>query len=193
MRSYLTVLFFILIAFSSIAPTTAQPGHVYRSLDEVEDPDQVYALRLRWDRLRTIPAQVFEFKNLQHLDLSRNSIDSIPPDIARLSHLQTLNLARNLIRSLPVEIALLSELQSIDLSRNPLESLPDGMAYMPRLNELVLWSTNITQFPDSFAELSETLQHLDLRSCSLTYDEQQAIRTLLPDTKIQWDQACNCR
>ncbi|KWW32149.1 MAG: adenylate cyclase [bacterium P3] len=181
----------LLTAFA--APLLAQPDKVYRSLGEVSDPQQVYRLRLRWKRLRAVPPEVFTFTNLRELDLSRNNIDSIPPDIARLPHLQKLVLGRNLIRRLPIEIALLGELQHLDLNRNPVEELPDDMAYMPSLRELVLWSTNITALPASFVELNETLQLLDLRSCSLSHDEQQAIELLLPSTRKLWDHACNCR
>lgn len=185
------LIFSFLMAVAASLP--AQPDKVYRSLADVKDPQQVYILHLRWKRLRAIPKEVFTFTNLRELDLGRNNIDSIPPDIARLPHLQRLVLERNLIRHLPMETGLLSELQYLDLNRNPIDSLPDNLAYLPALRELVLWSTNITAIPDSFSELDGTLQLLDLRSCSLSYDEQQAIERLLPNTKKQWDQACNCK
>lgn len=178
---------------ASLAPVMAQPDKVYRSLSEVKNPEEVYILRLRWKRLQTIPSEVFTFTNLRELDLGRNSIDSLPPEIGRLSHLQKLVLSRNLIRHLPVEIGLLRELRHLDLNRNPLAGLPEGLAYLPALRELVLWSTNITSLPESFSELDNTLQLLDLRSCSLTYDEQQVIESLLPTPRKLWDQACNCR
>ncbi len=192
-KSFLKRLLLFGLLLAAVAPLAAQPDKVYRSLSDVKDPQQVYILHLRWKRLRSIPPEVFTFTNLRELDLGRNNIDSVPPDIARLPHLQKLVLERNLIRHLPMEIGLLGDLQHVDLNRNPIESLPDEMAYLPSLRELVLWSTNITTIPESFSELDGTLQLLDLRSCSLTYDEQQAIEQILPSTKKRWDQACNCR
>jgi len=192
-KTVLNRLTLICLLLMVTVPLAAQPDRVYRSLSDVKDPQQVYILHLRWKRLRSIPTEVFTFTNLRELDLGRNNIDSIPPDIARLSHLQTLVLERNLIRYLPMEIGLLGELRLIDLNRNPITALPDEMAYMPSLRELVLWSTNITSLPDSFSELDGTLQLLDMRSCSLSYDEQQTIEQILPTTKKRWDQACNCR
>ena len=192
-KSVLKRLLLFSFLMAATAPLLAQPDKVYRSLSDVKDPQQVYILHLRWKRLRDIPPEVFTFTNLRELDLGRNNIDSIPPDIARLPHLQKLVLERNLIRRLPMEIGLLGELQYLDLNRNPIDSLPDNLAYLPALRELVLWSTNITTIPDSFSELDGTLRLLDLRSCSLSYDEQQAIEQLLPNTKKQWDQACNCK
>ena len=174
-------------------PLAAQPDKVYRSLKEVTDPQQVYILHLRWKRLRAIPPEVFTFTNLRELDLSRNNIDSIPSEIAQLQQLQRLVLSRNLIHHVPMEVGLLTHLEHLDLNRNPLESLPDNMAYLDSLRELILWSTNITSLPPSFAELDATLRLLDLRSCSLSIDEQEAITNLLPSVRKMWDQACNCR
>lgn len=181
------------VLLAVMLPLSAQPDKVYRSLKEVTDPQQVYILHLRWKRLRAIPAEVFTFTNLRELDLSRNNIDSIPPDIAQLQHLQRLVLSRNLIRHVPMEVGLLSHLEHLDLNRNPVETLPDNLAFLNSLRELVLWSTNITTLPPSFAELDATLQLLDLRSCSLSIEEQEAITALLPTTRKMWDQACNCR
>ena len=175
-KSFLKRLLLFGLLLVAVAPLAAQPDKVYRSLSDVKDPQQVYILHLRWKRLRSIPPEVFTFTNLREL----------------VSFLNT-KPHRNLIRHLPMEIGLLGDLQHVDLNRNPIESLPDEMAYLPSLRELVLWSTNITTIPESFSELDGTLQLLDLRSCSLTYDEQQAIEQILPSTKKRWDQACNCR
>lgn len=171
----------------------AQPGKVYKSLSEVKSPEDVYILKLRWDRLKSIPPEVFSFVNLRELDLSRNSIDTIPPQIAYLQHLEVLNLARNAIHYLPDEIALLPSLRRIDMSRNPLMELPDNMSFMVSLRELVLWSTNLYRLPETFGELDGTLEVLDLRSCQLSISDQETIEALLPSVKKLWDQACNCR
>ena len=170
----------------------AQPDKVYRSLSDVKNPEDVYVLKLKWKRLRSIPPEVFTYTNLRELDLSRNNIDSISPDIARLTNLETLNISRNLIASLPEEIGLLAKLQYVDLDRNPLETLPASMAYMPKLQYLILWSTNIRALPEELGALDGKLQLLDMRSCNLTRDEQKAVELLLPSVKKLWDHACNC-
>ena len=170
----------------------AQPDKVYKSLSEVRNPEDVYILKLKRKRLTHIPSQVFTFVNLQKLDLSYNRIDSIPPDIVKLQNLQELNLSRNNIDSLPIELAQLSKLQELDLNRNPIVSLPEEMGYMLSLQRLILWSTGVYALPESFAELDGRLLMLDLRSCQLSQDDQQAIRQLLPSPRILWDQACNC-
>lgn len=151
------------------AAVFGQPDKVYRSLSEVSDPADVYALRLRGKRLRAVPQEVYAMHNLRELDLRGNRI-------AVLSD----------------SIALLQNLERLELSRNPLLSLPPAMALLPNLRELVLWDTQVTELPGEFARLDDTLRLLDLRDCPLTLDDQEAITKLLPSVKKLWDYACNC-
>ena len=164
MHRWLLAVFVLLPALA-----VAQPDRVYKSLAEVDDPSQVYVLRLRGKRLKSVPPQVYGMPNLRELDLRGNRI-----------------------RSLSDSIALLTHLERLELSRNPLDSLPAAMASMTELKELVLWDTRVTWLPDEFERLDGSLQVLDLRSCRLLLDEQKAIERLLPSVKKLWDYACNC-
>lgn len=194
MKSEITkTISFIILVMGCVHLLCAQPDKVYRSIKDVKDPSKVYILKLRWQRLKQIPPEVFTYTNLRELDLSRNSIDTIPSEIAYLANLEMLNLARNAIHYLPEEISLLPHLKTIDLSRNPVLELPESMGYMGSLESLVLWSTNLYRLPESFRELDATLKELDLRSCQLSITDQEAIEEMLPSVKKLWDQACNCR
>ncbi len=161
------LLFAILIVLPVLA--SAQPDKVYKSLKEVRDPSQVYILQLRGKRLKTLPKQVYGMSNLRELDLRGNRI-----------------------RVLTDSVALLANLERLVLSRNPIDSLPAAMASMEQLKELVLWDTRVTRLPKELARLDATLELIDLRSCHLLLDEQQAIEELLPSVKKLWDYACNC-
>ncbi|MBP5516308.1 MAG: leucine-rich repeat domain-containing protein [Bacteroidales bacterium] len=196
MKKIINILVAIIVLASLAIPTTslhAQRDKVYKSLSEVRNPDSVYILRLRYKRMKTIPAKVFTFKNLRVLDLSRNFIDSIPPEIASLTNLEELNVRRNRIRVVPPEVGKLVQLRILDMSRNPILELPDEMSALTRLEELTLWCTGIVSFPPSFVTLNETLRVIDLRVCPLTYDDQQAIEELLPNPRKRWDYVCNCQ
>ncbi|MBR3724358.1 MAG: leucine-rich repeat domain-containing protein [Bacteroidales bacterium] len=164
MRRWLLLMFM----FLSVA-AVAQPDRVYKSLKDVSDPEEVYILRLRGKRLKRIPPQVYGMTNLRELDLQGNRIASLSDSIV-----------------------LLANLERLVLSRNPIDSLPPVMAGMEQLRELVLWSTRVTSLPKEFAVLDGTLELLDLRSCRLLLDEQEAIEALLPSVKKLWDYACNC-
>ena len=164
LRSYIALL---LLALPCVV--LAQPDRVYKSLDDVRDPDQVYILRLRNKRLKAIPPQVYAMSNLRELDLRGN----------RIAHLSD-------------SIALLTNLQRLELSRNPLAVLPVTMASMANLRELILWSTLVYALPPEFSKLDETLRLIDLRNCPLSLDDQEVINQLLPTVKKDWYNACNC-
>ena len=120
---------FLMLAVVSVSSfCSAQRDRVYTSLSDVRNPDSVFALKLHFKRLKTIPDKVFTFRNLRSLDLGRNLIDTIPPDIARLVNLENLDLRRNRIRTVPPEIGHLKKLKVLNLSRNPILDLPDEMS-----------------------------------------------------------------
>lgn len=185
------LLFALLFALAFTA--AAQRGRVYKSLKEVRNPDSVYILQLNFKRLRQIPPKVFEMHNLRKLDLGRNFIDSIPPEIGTLTRLEELDLRRNRIRTVPPEVGQLTRLRRINLSRNPILELPDEMGNLVRLEELILWMTGVVAFPPTFVALNESLKVIDLRVCPLTWDDQQAIKELLPSPRKRWDYVCNCQ
>ena len=184
---------FIISFFLLYASLFAQPDKVYKSLKEVRNPDDVYVLKLRYKRLKTIPSEVFTFSNLRELNLGCNFIDSVPPEIANLKNLEVLNLERNWLHYLPGEIGELHNLVKLDLNRNPLQALPEGMSSLSSLERLVLWGTGISELPLTFVALDATLKLLDLRECYLTEEQMQAICELLPSVKKYWTLSCNCK
>lgn len=161
----LQILLLLLLPLSVMA----QPDKVYKSVKEVSDPAQVYHLQLHGKRLKHIPAEVYAMTNLQILDLRGNRI-----------------------RHLSDSIALLSHLRRLELSRNPLMDIPASVAQLPELRELVLWATYVSSLPSECVQMDGRLVLLDLRSCPLLPDDQEAVRALLPSVKILWDYACNC-
>lgn len=171
----------------------AQEDVVYSSLKEVKNPNDVYQLKLNYQRLRKIPPQVFTFTNLRVLDLSKNFIDSLPPELAQLTNLKELNLNRNKIRFVPEHIGQLTNLEILNLSRNPILELPESLGQLTNLKELILFMTGIISVPPTCFTLNYSLQVLDLRACPLTYDNQQAIEEILPSPRKRWDYVCNCK
>lgn len=186
-------LLILLIVCSVIGTAAAQRDRVYKSLKDVRNPDSVYVLQLHFKRLREIPAKIFEMRNLRRLDLGRNFIDSIPPQIGQLTNLQELDLRRNRIRTVPPELGRLTELRVLNLSRNPILELPDQMSALTKLEELILWCTGVIALPPSFVALDATLKVIDLRVCPLKWEDQEAIRELLPTPRKRWDYVCNCQ
>ncbi|XP_024171125.2 MDIS1-interacting receptor like kinase 2 isoform X1 [Rosa chinensis] len=97
------------------------------------------------------------FPNLQHFDLSMNSIFStIPPEINQLSKLVYLDLSDNMLNgSIPASFGNLSSLAYLNLGRNFLtSSVPLEMGNFPELVELYLNTNKLTgQIPQTFGNL----------------------------------------
>ena len=188
MKRYLLTILLIIGAFC----VSAQPGRTYTDLKQVKDPLQVYSLKLSFKRLKQVPVEIREMKNLEVLDLSKNYIDTLPSWIGELTQLKEVDVSRNWLHYLPEELGGLSKLESLDANRNPLQELPASMGSLAALRQLILWQTGIVELPPSAVMLNTTLKVLDLRACQLTQEDQETITDLLPDVKKVWDQACNC-
>ena len=165
MRNLLCVLVLAVLPCLS----SAQPDRVYTSLGQVNDPAQVYRLRLRHQRLAEVPAEVMAMVNLRELDMRGNRLTRLPDWMGRLTHLQRL-----------------------EVSRNPLEELPDSLSALTELRELILWDTRVTALPASYAAMDGRIEVIDLRSCPLRPADQEAIKALLPTVEKRWDYACDC-
>src|SRR5947207_1790037 len=60
---------------------------IFNDLNEaLQNPDRVYRLSLHGKKLKVFPNEIFKFKNLQELDLSKNRIDSVPEGIGTLTN-----------------------------------------------------------------------------------------------------------
>eukprot|EP00013_Stygamoeba_regulata_P005514 CAMPEP_0177637074 /NCGR_PEP_ID=MMETSP0447-20121125/4778_1 /TAXON_ID=0 /ORGANISM="Stygamoeba regulata, Strain BSH-02190019" /LENGTH=1732 /DNA_ID=CAMNT_0019138979 /DNA_START=143 /DNA_END=5342 /DNA_ORIENTATION=+ len=143
-------------------------------------------LRLRQNRLASLPDEVAKLKLLRELDLSENSFSEFPVILLKVQGLNSLTLAHNHLAALPpladslrrlehVDLShnefsvfpssLLSlggSLRSLDLSSNRIQHLPGDLAPFTRLNVLSLSNNRFTEIlPGSFSTLT-SLRQLDL-------------------------------
>ena len=164
----------------------------FTSLDEAlaAPKDSVYSLKLK-ERLKKIPPEVFTFPNLQWLDLSKNRLKQIPPEIGLLKNLKKLILEKNKIEALPPEIGQLEDLRELVINRNELETLPEEIGNLKKLRYIDMWSNNITGLPKSMVEMY-ALEEVDLRVIVFTEQEQENIRDIFQNVKVQMDNHCNC-
>lgn len=165
----------------------------YTSLEEAMNAskDSVFSLKLK-ERLKEVPLEVFtQFPNLQLLDLSKNRIKEIPSQIGLLKKLKKLILFKNKIESLPPQLGELEDLRELIINQNELETLPEEIGKLKKLRYIDMWSNNITGLPGTMAEMW-ALEEVDLRVIVMTEAEQEDIKHLLPNTKVNMDQHCNC-
>ena len=112
--------------------------------------DHVTRLWLRNTGLSSIEQPFLEsFRNVQTLDVSRNSLTALPQSITRMPRLTDLDLSRNRIVLQPADVEMLrnrTRLCTLSLGDNPLGLLPN-ISRMPDLHTLILSGTGATTWP----------------------------------------------
>lgn len=165
----------------------------YTSIQEaLKNPDAVVKLVLRKQKFKTFPSEILMFKNLQYLDLSKNSIAELPDSIGKLKYLQYFICSKTGLEKIPGEIGQLSNLKYLNLNQNEIEYLPPQIGNLEKLEILDLWSNNFSEYPSSLASLTN-LKVLDLRNILINEERQKYIKSLLPKATIHMSPSCTCK
>ncbi|MBA4239405.1 MAG: hypothetical protein C0448_01675 [Sphingobacteriaceae bacterium] len=199
-KSFFKIVFIISLSFSfkiseaqlldSLALDTMQ-GFV--SIQEaMKNPDAVIKLVLRKQHLKSFPKEILQFKNLQYLDISKNSIAELPDSIYLLSNLQYFACSKTGLKRLPKEIGKLSNLVYLNFNQNDLEILPPQIGNLEKLEILDLWSNNLDEYPSSLSGL-KSLKVLDLRNILISDETQANIINMLPRAKVYMSPSCKCK
>ena len=174
----------------NFSPDTSR---VYHSIEAaLQNPDHVYKLNLSRKKLRAVPPEIVQFRNLKELNLSKNKIRELPPQIVELQNLERLNLSSNKLKALPEDIGKLQSLIYLGLNRNLIESLPQSIGSLPYLEILELWDNELDSIPKEISRLTK-LRVLELRGILFNDEEQTRVKSLLPNTKIYFSPGCNCK
>lgn len=166
---------------------------IYTNLQQaMQEPLKVYRLHLVHQKIDSIPTAIFQFKNLQDLDLSRNRIKEVNERLGELQNLQYLNLSRNKIEVLPTSIGNLINLKKLIANQNEIVAIPVQIGQLKKLEVLDLWSNELSFFPDQLVEIKDNLRRMDLRAILINGAEQERIQNMLPNTKIYFSPDCKC-
>jgi Leucine-rich repeat (LRR) protein len=158
----------------------------------LKNPDAVTKLVLRKQHLKSFPKEILQFKNLQYLDISKNSITELPDSIDLLSNLQYFACSKTGLKRLPKQIGKLTNLLYINFNQNDLESLPPQIGNLEKLEILDLWSNNFDDYPATLAGL-KSLKVMDLRNILISDEVQNNIIGMLPKAKIYMSPSCRCK
>jgi len=199
-KSFIKIVFFVVLSFSfkiseaqlldSLALDTMQG---FTSIPEaMKNPDAVIKLVLRKQHLKSFPKEILQFKNLQYLDVSKNSIAELPDSIYLLSNLQYFACSKTGLKRLPKEIGKLSNLLYLNFNQNDLEILPPQIGNLEKLEILDLWSNNLDGYPSSLSGL-KSLKVLDLRNILISDETQANIISMLPRAKVYMSPSCKCK
>ncbi|GJQ71783.1 hypothetical protein Trydic_g11476 [Trypoxylus dichotomus] len=110
----------------------------------------------------------WNYKPLNYLDFSSNTLQELPDDIKIFEDLTVLNLQDNNLANLPSGIGNLRKLSKLYLNRNKISTLPDEFYALTELHILNLSHNELTKVSEKIGDLI-MLQQLDLSNNNLTY------------------------
>ncbi len=164
----------------------------YHSLESaLKEPDKVYKLQLTKKKLKEVPPEIRQFKNLNALDLGNNKLKELPSWMSELQYMQEFRAPKNKFTSMPLVLCTWKKLKRLDLHQNEITGLPSCMGGLNELVSMDLWSNDLEDFPDELRDMG-SLKFLDLRVIQFDQTEMDHIAELFPRTKIFFSQPCNC-
>ena len=116
---------------------------------------QVIKLCLSNLKLKELPEIITQFKSLEILDISVNSLEKIPIWINGFKKLKELNVDNNNLKKLPQSIGNLSSLEKLVAFNNELIELPDSIGNLSSLKVLDLRSNKLTNLPITIGNLTK--------------------------------------
>jgi Leucine-rich repeat (LRR) protein len=146
---------------------------------------QLQKLWVTSNRLASLPDFIGSLTQLQEFRIDYNQLTIVPEFIGTLTQLKVLGFSYNQLTSLPAFIGNLTLLKELSLSDNQLTRLPDSIGNLTLLEELRLSNNQLTRLPDSIGNLI-ILSYLDLRDNPIPRAEQERIRRLLPNCRVEF-------
>jgi len=133
----------------------------------------------------SIPESIGNLKNLEILNIPRNSIDSLPKSIGKLKKLRELIMYYNNLTSLPDEIGNLKNLEILDFRLNNINDIPETIGNLVNLRELSGGFNNITTIPTSIGNLTN-LEELSFDNNKIV-EIPKSIGNLINVTKLLFE------
>ena len=164
----------------------------YRSLESaMKHPAEVYKLDLSGQKLKELPKEIVQCKNLNVLILDKNKLTRLPNELKQLQYLQRVSINKNKLDQWPLCLTELPELRELSMNRNLIPGVPNEIRKNQKLERLDLWSNDLMYFPTEMDELLN-LKWMDLRVIQMNEETQQRIQSYVPKARIEFDPACNC-
>ncbi len=125
--------------------------------NDIKNKESVKEIDFSGHYLRSLPAEIGQFINLERLGLSHNSLQSLPPEIGYLENLERLDLFHNSLQSLPAEIGKLKNLECLIVASCGLWTLPMEIGQLKKLQHLCLqpYGRRLWLLPPTLSKLQE--------------------------------------
>lgn len=140
-------------------------------------------LDLSENRFTTVPNHIFQFPELEVVNMNRNSIERFPALASEqccelqvnCTNLLELVLSRNQLHSIGPEIGVFSSIVSLSLAFNKLSELPDELGRLSHLRLILLNSNHLEEFPSCLLELPR------IRVIDISHNQLSAVPFELKD------------
>ncbi|KAF8948304.1 cysteinyl-tRNA synthetase [Haplosporangium gracile] len=143
-------------------------------------------LDVRGNRIRDLEkAHLTDARKLDTLILQCNRLESLPETYGDFEFLRVVNLSSNNFSKFPTVLCRITSLEELDLSFNDIPEIPDDISKLVRLRRLLLYGNRIGPFlPKSMESLSR-LRKLDIRQNGIlnldALNDMKSLEELLVD------------
>lgn len=155
------------------------------------NPDLVYHISFRKDKIDSLPVDLLRYANLRSLDLTGKKLSSLPSFFWDLKQLEKVVLSKNKFYVFPNELLFIPTLKHIIIDRNEISILPQAISNLVNLEYLDLSDNPIGDFPESLTSLPK-LKKIELTGVRSSADFQMKWRKKLPQTHFVFDSPCDC-
>lgn len=193
MKKLVASSFILFLSFQLISQNLLRSQvEVYTSMTRAKsEPLSVVHLDLSRQKIKTLPEEIIEFKNLRYLDVSNNRIEELPDFIFSLPKLEELDATSNKLYDLPFSIENAKKLKILKAGNNPIQSIPYTINGALNLEQLNLVHTEIKIFPKELSALTYLIM-LELRGVDVSEEQQEVLKGYFPNAKIYFTNGCHC-
>lgn len=144
--------------------------------------NEIYTLHSWSLKLKEIPEEIRQYKQLKYLNFGNNKIQSCPDWLEELA-LVRLNLFSNRLKTFPVFVVQSTSLEELQLGANQIHEIPENIQEMKQLKYLGLTDNKIKRLPTTLYELKD-LEVLSLTGNPLDPKEVERLKKALPKTSV---------
>lgn len=151
-RSYATGMAVLLPKFKSLTRLSLSHNHLRDLPEEIGQLPQLQHLDLSNNSLKDIDV-LTSLHTLQTLDVAQNRLQYLPEDMGKLNLLNDLNIAHNQLSSLPQSFTSLHKLEILHCENNQIENLPENLERFTSLKQWNIFQNKLSLLPASFGRL----------------------------------------
>jgi len=130
---------------------------------EYKDLVDITSLQLQYNRIKSLPKWINNYRRLKSIRLSFNERVEFPPQISELNILNWICLHDCALEEIPRNIFNIKNLKYINLGNNYIKQIPDDVSKLKHLEEIILQGNHLEKISEEFFELKK-LKRLNLGS-----------------------------